>query len=281
MRQFFKKKTRQEWQATLRVIIFEAETPAGKRFDLFLILSILCSVVVVMLDSVSAIRAEYGLLLRILEWFFTVLFTIEYLLRLFSIGHPLRYATSFFGIVDLLAVLPTYLNLFVPGIQYLLAFRILRVLRIFRILKLVKYSKEVQSILEALVAARRKSLVFIAMIVTVLVIFGSLMYVIEGEENGFTSIPRSIYWAAVTLTTVGYGDIAPKTILGQTFATIAIILGYAVIAVPVGIATISFSNTLSNKSNTRCCPECSAEGHDNDAEYCKYCSARLASPPKS
>lgn len=278
MLKFLKQKTLREWQTTLRVIIFEADTPAGKLFDLILICSILCSVVVVMLDSVSAIRAEYGLVLRILEWFFTLIFTLEYALRLFSIGHPIRYATSFFGIVDLLAVLPAYLNLFMPGIQYLLAFRILRVLRIFRILKLVKYSKEVQSILEALLAARRKSMVFLFMIITVLVIFGSLMYVIEGEENGFTSIPRSIYWAAVTLTTVGYGDIAPRTILGQTLATIAIILGYAIIAVPVGMATLSFSSTISNKSNTRCCPQCSAEGHDNDAHYCKYCSARLDSP---
>ena len=260
---------------TLHEIIFEADTPAGKLFDVLLILSIIISIIVVMLDSVKPINEEYSGLLHSIEWIFTGLFTVEYILRLFSVGQPLRYAKSFFGIIDLLAVIPTYLSLLFPGSQYFIVIRILRLLRIFRVLKLLAYLNEAQMLMKALSASRRKITVFLFAVLTIVIIMGSVIYVIEGEQNGFTSIPRSIYWAIVTLTTVGYGDISPQTGLGQAIAAVIMILGYGLIAVPTGIVTVELTKSSEKTINTQSCPQCSAEGHDNNAVYCKYCGGKL------
>jgi len=259
----------------LHEIIFEADTAGGKLFDVLLIVSIVVSVVLVMLDSVAEINAAHGALLYAGEWFFTLLFTVEYLLRLYSIGRPLAYATSFFGLVDLMAILPTYLSILLPGTQFLLVIRILRVLRIFRVLKLVPYVGEGRMLIQALRASRRKIIVFLFTVLTLVIVFGSLMYLIEDAVNGFTSIPRCIYWAVVTLTTVGYGDISPQTNLGQLVAAFIMIIGYGIIAVPTGIVTVELSHAFSKKLSTQACPQCSAEGHDSDARNCKYCGARL------
>ncbi len=259
----------------LHEIIFEADTKAGKLFDIILIASILISVFVVMLDSVKHFNEKYEEIFLIIEWFFTILFTVEYILRLYSVGKPLKYALSFFGVVDLLAILPTYFGLFFPGTRYFSVIRILRVLRIFRVLKFVQYLGEAKTLLTALKASRKKIIVFIFSVLTLVVILGSLMYVIEGEENGFTSIPRSIYWAIVTLTTVGYGDISPQTEIGQTLAAFIMILGYGIIAVPTGIVTSELSTKNLKIVSTQACKECSMEGHDGDAVFCKYCGAEL------
>lgn len=263
------------WRAKLHEIIFEADTPVGKFFDVALIVLILLSTVCVMLDSVREVRAAHSEILNTLEWFFTLLFTVEYSLRLLCVQRPWRYAVSFYGIVDLLSILPSYLSLFIAGTHYLLVIRILRILRIFRVLKLVTYLGEARLLTRALVASRRKIGVFLFTVITLVVILGSLMYVIEGEESGFTSIPRSIYWAIVTLTTVGYGDIAPRTGLGQFLAAFVMILGYAIIAVPTGIVTVEMGNVFRQSVSTRACPACAAEGHDDNAVYCKFCGGRL------
>jgi voltage-gated potassium channel len=263
------------WQYRLHEIIFEADTRAGKLFDICLIITIILSVLTVLLDSVRQIDATHGELLYRLEWVFTVLFTIEYILRLISVGRPLRYATSFFGIVDLLAFLPTYFSLLFPGSQYFVVIRLLRVLRIFRVLKLVQYLREARLLIRALRASSRKIAVFLLAVLTLVVIFGALMYVLEGEESGFTSIPISIYWAIVTLTTVGYGDLSPQTGLGQALASMIMILGYSIIAVPTGIVTVEVAQTYKEKVSSQACPQCSAEGHDSDAKHCKFCGARL------
>jgi voltage-gated potassium channel len=262
-------------RASLHEIIFEADTPAGKAFDVLLIVSIVTSVVLVMLDSVSSIQIAYGELLYLGEWFFTFLFTVEYILRLFCVGRPLAYATSFFGVVDLLAVLPTYLSIFVPGTQYFLVIRILRVLRIFRVLKLVTYVGETRLLMQALRASRRKITVFLFAVLTLVIIFGALIYLIEDPESGFTSIPRSIYWAVVTLTTVGYGDISPQTDLGQAVSAIIMIIGYGIIAVPTGIVTAEMTQVYKASVSTQACPQCSAEGHDTEAKFCKFCGSTL------
>jgi len=263
------------WRDILFEVIFEADTPAGKWFDIVLIATILLSVLTVMLDSVSSIRTRHGAWLYGIEWFFTILFTVEYILRLICVGRPARYAVSFFGIVDLLAIVPTYLSLVIYGSRYLAVIRVLRVLRVFRVLKLGHHTKEASVLKKALYASRRKILVFLFVVLTLVVIIGSLMYVIEGAENGFTSIPASVYWAIVTLTTVGYGDVSPQTGLGQFLAAIVMILGYSIIAVPTGIVTVEWSQASSPKLNTQACPNCSAEGHDGDAKYCKSCGAKL------
>jgi voltage-gated potassium channel len=260
----------------LHEIIFEAETPAGKMFDLLLIISIMLSILVVMLDSINHISEIYGEYLFILEWTFTLIFSVEYVLRIFCIGKPIRYIFSFFGIVDFLAILPTYISLFFPGSQFLGVVRVLRLLRVFRVLKLVQYLTELQLLTQALHASRRKIEVFLYGVITLMVILGSLMYVVEGEENGFTSIPRSIYWAIVTMTTVGYGDIYPKTNLGQTLASIVMIIGYSIIAVPTGIITAELTQFDSKSQvTTIACLQCSAEGHDRDALFCKFCGSSL------
>ena len=263
------------WRMVLYEVIFESDTRAGKYFDVILILSIGLSVLAVMLNSVNRFNQEYGEFFNTVEWFFTILFTAEYLLRLVCIGRPVLYATSFFGVVDLLAIVPTYLRLLFPGTHFLLVIRVLRVLRVFRVLKLVQYIGEANLLVQALRASSRKIIVFLIAVLTLVAILGSLMYVIEGEENGFTSIPRSMYWAIVTLTTVGYGDISPRTGAGQTLAAAIMIMGYGIIAVPTGIVTVSMSQAYGRKATIRVCHECSGEGHDSDAAFCKYCGAEL------
>lgn len=255
-------------------IIFEADTPEGKVFDVALILAIAASVTVVMLDSVAEIRARHHDLLLDLEWAFTILFTLEYIARIYCARNRIRYVRSFFGIIDLLAILPTYVALLFPGALYITVVRVFRVLRIFRILKIAQYVSESEVLLRAMYASRRKILVFVFFIMTVIVVFGSLMYIIEGAESGFTSIPRSIYWAIVTLTTVGYGDIAPRTPIGQAIAAATMIVGYSIIAVPTGIVTVEISRASRARDGARC-PGCRSTSHEPDAIFCKYCGERL------
>jgi voltage-gated potassium channel len=264
------------WRAKAHEIIFEADTPAGKAFDIALIVTILFSVVAVMLESVAPVRARYGSVLRVTEWVITVVFTIEYILRLLCVGQPARYARSFFGIIDLLAILPTYISFFIPGAQALAVVRVLRILRVFRVLKLVQYVKEASVLRQALINSGRKILVFVFVVFTIVIIVGAMMYLVEGEASGFTSIPISVYWAVVTLTTVGYGDISPNTSPGQFLASLIMIMGYAIIAVPTGIVTAAMVRQEGkDKVTTRACSICSAEGHDPDAKFCKFCGEQL------
>lgn len=262
------------WRKRLHEIIFEADTRAGRTFDLVLLWLIVGSVVVVMLESIRNYREDYGWWFYYLEWVFTILFTVEYALRIIAVRRPLTYVFSFFGIVDLLAVIPGYLSLFVPGTQYLLIIRILRLLRIFRILKLTAYIAEARVITSALNASSKKIFVFLLAIVALVTVIGSLMYVVEGEANGFTDIPTSIYWAVVTITTVGYGDLSPKTAVGKILASVVMILGYAIIAVPTGIVTAELSRSP-KKVSTQVCPECHLQDHDADAIFCKECGTHL------
>ncbi len=261
-------------QRKIHEVIFEADTKAGKLFDIILLVSIILSVLIVILDSVSELNQKYGELFFYLEWFFTILFSVEYLLRLYCVGRPLMYARSFYGIVDLVSILPTYLSVVLPGGQIFLTIRLLRMLRIFRILKFVQYIGAANNLAESLKASRKRIAVFVFTILIIVVIVGSLMYAIEGEENGFTSIPKSIYWAIVTLTTVGYGDISPQTEVGQFLASIIMILGYGIIAVPTGIVTSEMTRRI-QRLNTQSCPSCSVEGHDADAKHCKSCGGLL------
>jgi len=262
------------WRLRMHEIIFESDTRAGKAFDVVLLWAIIISVAAVMLESVREIEAEYGTMLRAVEWFFTVLFTVEYLARIVSVGRPLKYMTSFLGIIDLLAVIPTYLSVFVTGTQFFLVLRTIRLLRVFRIFKLARFLGEAEVLARALRASRFKITVFLGVVFSSVIIMGTAMYLIEGSENGFTSIPRSIYWAIVTLTTVGYGDIAPRTVLGQVLASVIMILGYGIIAVPTGIVTVELSQA-GKAVTSQACPSCSLQGHDGDAVYCKHCGARL------
>ena len=264
-----------ELRQRLFVVIFQSRTTAGKLFDVLLILAIIASVMAVMLDSVAAIDARYGRLLKRIEWTFTILFTVEYLARLWCVRKARIYATSFYGIVDLLAILPTYLALFVTGSGYLLVIRILRILRLFRVLKLARYVSAADALVEAMVQSWRKILVFLYVIVTLVVIFGSLMFLVEGPANGFTSIPRGVYWGIVTLTTVGFGDIVPQTPLGQFIASIVMIMGYGIIAVPTGIYAAELREVMTRRRTRRKCPECGRTGHDEDAHFCKFCGARF------
>lgn len=257
------------------VVIFQSRTPVGKLFDVLLILAILSSVAAVMLESITDIGVRYRAMLKTVEWAFTLLFTAEYLVRLWCVRSPRVYATSFFGIVDLLAVLPTYLELFVTGSGYLLVIRILRILRLFRVLKLARYVTEADTLVEAMAQSWRKILVFLYVVVTIVVLFGSLMFLVEGPENGFTSIPRGVYWGIVTLTTVGFGDITPRTPLGQSIASIVMIMGYGIIAVPTGIYAAELRDVMTRRRAATACPECSRVGHDQDATFCKFCAARL------
>ena len=265
------------WRARLHEIVFEADTPEGRAFDVTLIAVIALSVVTVMLDSVRPFSARHGDALRVTEWILTGIFSVEYVLRLMAVRRPLRYATSFFGIVDLLALLPSYVSLFLPAGRYLLVIRVLRLLRIFRVLKLGNFLTEGAVLGGALRASRHKIAVFLATVLTLVVLIGTLMYVIEGEENGFTSIPVSMYWAIVTLTTVGYGDIAPQTPLGKLLASFVMILGFGIIAVPTGIVTseLTRASRPDEPISTQSCPTCSAGGHAPDARYCRRCGAPL------
>ncbi|MEI6224643.1 MAG: ion transporter [Deltaproteobacteria bacterium] len=257
-------------------IIFGHDTAAGKLFDVLLIAAILLSVLVVMLETVAEVRDSYGALLRGAEWFFTLLFTVEYALRLWCTRTPLRYARSFFGIVDLLSILPTYLSLVFFGAQALLTVRALRLLRIFRILKLGEYTSEASHLGQALSRSRQKITVFLAVVATLVLLLGSLMYLVEGPGNGFTSIPRSVYWAIVTLTTVGYGDITPHTVAGQILASAVMILGYGIIAVPTGIVTVEMGREVAGAPAARACRRCGLSPHDGDARHCKRCGEPLA-----
>ena len=255
-------------------IIFESDTPAGKGFDLLLIVSIILSVIVVLLDSVQYYNNLYSETLYIIEWFFTILFTIEYFCRIYCIRKPILYIKSFFGIIDLLSIIPTYISIFLPASRYLSIIRILRVLRIFRILKLILYIGEANHLIKALYASRRKITVFLLLMLTLVTIFGSIMYLIEGEKNGFTSIPRSIYWAIVTITTVGYGDISPRTELGQALASLVMIVGYATIAIATGFISAEYTS-MKQQINNMVCQKCGDENHENDAKFCKVCGADL------
>ncbi len=258
-------------------IIFEADTPEGKAFDVALLIFILASVIVVMLESVGPLEERYNEIFYFLEWGFTIVFTIEYLLRLYVVYRPWKYAISFFGIVDLLAVLPTYLSLFVYGTQYLLVIRALRLLRVFRIFKLGHFLEEGEVIMKALRASRAKITVFLTFVFLLVIIIGSVMYLVEGGQNdGFSSIPRSVYWTIVTLTTVGYGDITPITELGQFLSAFIMILGYSIIAVPTGIVSAEMVNRKKEVPvSSQACRFCGKEGHDPDAVFCKYCGERL------
>ncbi|MBC8378161.1 MAG: ion transporter [Planctomycetes bacterium] len=264
------------WKKRLYEIIFKADAPAGKAFDVVLIICILASVGAVMLDSIEPIHQEYQGLLYGLEWLFTVLFTIEYILRLMCVPSKIRYTRSFFGIVDFLAILPTYLGLFAGGLGYLRVIRILRVLRIFRVLKLGNHTKQADLLRQALYASRAKIMVFLCFVLTLVVIIGSLIYSIEGsqEGTGFTSIPASVYWAVVTLTTVGYGDISPQTPAGQFLAAIVMLLGYSIIAVPTGIVTAQIVQNQP-KPPAKACPACNHAQHESDAVFCKKCGQSL------
>ncbi|MDA1193709.1 MAG: ion transporter [Planctomycetota bacterium] len=261
----------------LHTVIFEADTPVGKAFDVALLLAILASIVVVSLESVAPIRAAHGALLRQIEWGLTFAFTAEYLLRLLCVQKPLRYARSFFGLVDLLAILPTWLSLVFVGTHSLVVIRALRLLRVFRVFKLGHFVREADVLGRALLAARRKILVFLGAVLTLVFILGTLMYLVEGEESGFSSIPESVYWAIVTLTTVGYGDIAPVTVLGKFIASVVMIAGYAIIAVPTGIVGVELARASQPTTpvSTQACPACGRDGHAPDAAYCKYCGAAL------
>ena len=269
------------WQNRVHEIIYEADTPAGKLFDVVLIIFILLSVGVVMLESVAEYSKVYGSLFTGLELFFTVSFTIEYVLRLICIRKPSKYALSFFGVIDLLAILPLYLELILGSqkASYLAVIRILRVLRIFRVLKLAQYLKEANILRLALTASVKKITVFLVSILVLVVLFGSLMFLIEGgDDSNFRNIPESIYWAIVTITTVGYGDIAPVTGLGKFIAGIVMVMGYAIIAVPTGIVSVELNDAMKHadlKISTQACPSCTAEGHEYDADYCKKCGAKL------
>jgi voltage-gated potassium channel len=260
----------------LYVVIFEADTPAGKLFDVLLFIAIMTSVGLTMLSSVHSIRDSHGTLLFSLNAAFTVAFTVEYILRLYCSDHPVRYARSFFGVVDLMAVLPFYIGLFIPSTRFLDVIKVLRMLRIFRVLKMAQYVGEADLLKNALLASRRKIGIFVVVVLTIVVILGSLMYIIEGEANGFTSIPRSVYWAIVTLTTVGYGDISPQTNLGQALAAVIMIIGYSIIAVPTGIITAELGLSAAQAKNARKCGVCGHHQHDADAVYCKHCGEKLS-----
>ncbi|MBN1987023.1 MAG: ion transporter [Prolixibacteraceae bacterium] len=255
-------------------IIFEADTIEGKIFDVALLFVILLSVILVMLESVPSIRSARNDLLKILEWGITIIFTIEYLLRILIVKKAYRYIFSFYGIIDFLSVIPTYVGLLVVGSHSLVVIRILRLLRVFRILKLTRYTSAGRTLMRAMWASREKISVFIFFVLTLVVIIGTIMYLVEGETNGFTSIPKSIYWSIVTLTTVGYGDISPQTPTGQFLASVVMILGYAIIAVPTGIVTAEMIKPSSEK-NTQVCPGCLHDKHDDDAVFCKKCGTRL------
>ena len=262
-------------------IIFEADTPMGRLFDISLLVTISLSVLVVMLESIEYFQVNYATTFFVLEWVFTIIFTIEYILRLYCVYHPWKYARSFFGVVDLLAILPTYISLLFPGsVHYFIVIRALRLMRIFRILKLGHFMKEGSIIVRALRASQAKITVFLTFVLLIVIIIGAIMYLVEGGSNdAFSSIPRSIYWAIVTLTTVGYGDITPQTELGQFLSALVMILGYAILAVPTGIVSAEMINVEKNDtSNTQACRYCGQEGHADDAIYCKFCGHILNEP---
>jgi len=264
------------WRLKLYEIIFEADTPQGRLFDIAVLVCILLSVLVVMLESVDSVREQLHIWLIRAEWFFTIIFSLEYIARIYIVLERRKYILSFFGIIDLLSILPTYLAFFIPGTQSLLVIRSIRLLRIFRIFKMVRFVGESQNLMIALRSSKYKIIVFMMTITTSVIVAGTLMYILEGPEHGFTSIPTSVYWAIVTMTTVGYGDLAPQTPVGQALASIIMVLGYGIIAVPTGIVSAEMIHLKhSSKITTQVCPHCLKEGHDVDAKFCKYCSEKL------
>ena len=265
-----------DWQFRLHEVIYESNTPAGKAFDVALLIAIFTSIAVVMLDSVNSLNLKYGNLFYILEWIFTFIFTIEYILRLICIKKPIRYEFSILGIIDLIALVPSFLSFFFAGAQSLLVFRALRLLRVFRIFKLGHFLSEIQFLTTALKGSVRKISIFLLTVLMLAVILGSIMYLVEQRENGFSNIPESIYWAIVTITTVGYGDISPVTPMGKFVASVVMLIGYSIIAVPTGILTHDLAMLARHKKESHeSCPGCSREGHDIDARYCKFCGTLL------
>ncbi len=266
------------WQKKLHEVIFEADTFAGRLFDIILLFAIVLSVILVMLESIPELGERYGSFFTYTEWGLTILFSIEYVVRIISVKKPFSYIFSFYGVIDLLSIVPTYLGLFtVTDASSLTVIRSLRLLRVFRILKLGKYLKEAKTLSKALSASKNKIVVFLGAILTIVIILGTIMYLVETPDDGFTSIPQSIYWAVVTLTTVGYGDIYPVTALGQFIASLVMVMGYAIIAVPTGIMTNELIKIDSESITTTACESCSREGHDKDAVHCKYCGEPLNS----
>lgn len=278
------KPLKKNWKTKLHNIIYEADTPAGKWFDIILLITIIASIILVMLESVKSIDAKFHQILNVSEWFITILFTIEYIARVITVKKPMHYIFSFYGIVDLLSTIPKYISIIFGGVHALAALRALRLLRIFRILKLARYMGASNNLVRAIKASRAKISVFLFVVIIIAIILGTIMYLIEGEENGFTNIPKSVYWCIVTLTTVGFGDIAPQTPLGQFIASLVMILGYGIIAVPTGIVSAEYANQ--NKSipepkkqdidlNTQSCTNCAAEKHKDNAEFCYNCGHKL------
>ncbi|MFO7765723.1 MAG: ion transporter [Pelovirga sp.] len=263
------------WRQRCFNVIFGYDTNAGRTFDIVLVLAILASVAIVLADSVTTLNSRYSDIFRVAEWAFTLLFTIEYLVRLMVIREPLQYARSFYGVVDLLAILPTYLSLLFPGLHFLAVLRILRILRIFEVLHLRRYTRATSILLDSLVNSWRKILVFLLAMMTIITIFGALAFIIEGPENGFTSIPISMYWALVSVSTVGYGDISPATPFGKLVASILILIGYGIIAVPTGIYTAELATSLRTRHDGRACKSCSKADHNADAVHCRHCGAML------
>lgn len=269
-------RSNRNWRSALHEVIYESDTTAGKVFDLSLIVLIIASIAVVMLDSIEVYHGRYGEIFYTLEWTFTILFTLEYILRLVSLHRPMLYVTSFLGVVDLLAIIPSYLSIFYLGAHSLLVFRALRLLRIFRIFKLTHFLTEMEFLKSAIGSSLKKIAIFMLVVLSLVIILGSVMYLVEGRENGFDSIPESIYWAIVTITTVGYGDISPVTPLGKFIASIMMFIGYGIIAVPTGIVTSEMSLAARAKQHgVETCPSCGLERHELDARYCKRCGASL------
>ncbi|MDN3667111.1 ion transporter [Algibacter miyuki] len=268
---------KKHWKARLHEIIYEADTREGKLFDVILLVVIIASIILVMLESVKTIDSRFHKIIDICEWIVTILFTIEYVARIITVKKPLHYITSFYGIIDLLSTIPKYLSLIFAGTHALVALRALRLLRVFRILKLARFMGASNNLMSAIRASRAKISVFLFAVIIISIILGTIMYLVEGEDNGFTNIPKSVYWCIVTLTTVGYGDIAPQTPVGQFIASIVMIIGYGIIAVPTGIVTSELTKASEQKTptNTQACRNCAAEGHKNNAEFCYNCGQTL------
>lgn len=264
------------WRQRWYTIIFEADTRDGRIFDVALLIAIVASVMVVMLDSMPSVHSRLGTLFTVLEWTFTLIFTAEYVMRILVVRRPLRYVFSFYGIIDFISITPTWLAFFLPELHFLIDVRLLRLLRVFRILKLTVYFEEAEILYRALVNSRRKIFVFLGTVLIITVILGTVMYVVEGPEHGFNSIPLSMYWAVVTLTTTGFGDMVPKTALGQFITSLTILLGYGIIAFPTGIVGAELAaSILKRPLTTRTCTHCLTEGHEADASYCKHCGSHL------
>jgi voltage-gated potassium channel len=268
-------KTDSSLKQHLRSVIFGTETLAGKRFDIALMVCIVLSVVLIFIDTIEQVNSQYGDYIQIAEWTFTVIFTVEYILRLYCSLNRLHYVRSFFGVVDLVSILPSYLDLIFPGANVALALRVLRLFRVFRVLKLLRYLRDGHILLKAMMQSSRKVFMFFFAVSLIIMVLSVIMYVVEGPNNGFTSIPQSMYWTVVTITTVGYGDITPQTPLGQAIAALTMLIGYSIIAIPTGILTAEITHEMVRTRDLRKCSNCGKKGHDNDAEYCNHCGSEL------